>query len=147
MNMTYVLEQITPADQQKIILDATGNSDIRNSLDYALKKQNLVKTWSIDRSSGHYLLRAPVIVKEDADDRNYYFYFNGWLYRFSVFGAFGSDAGVADYQKPLGSLLSQFQEEVRAALAVYGEYGSGRVSGEDALEALALNPIFKKGAK
>jgi hypothetical protein len=144
--MTYVLEQLTHADQEKIILDATGNVQAKGSLVSAIKRQDLVKKWAINRDSGHYLLRAPATIKQDTDDRNYYFYFHGWLYMCGIVGWFGSEAFVEDYAKPLGSLRSEFELDIKAALATYGVFGDGPLN-EFGKPEFAITPVFKNGAK
>jgi hypothetical protein len=140
--MAYVLETIAVADQEKIISDAETRPLDRDSLIYARDHQLLVKTWAVNKDDDHYLFKAPKLVREDSENRTYFFYFKGKLYKFYIEGWFGN---VAYLDEPLIDsvhVLPQLQEDVTRAFAVYGDLGSGPLNERGSAE-FAVAPMFK----
>ncbi|WP_157883311.1 hypothetical protein [Pseudomonas sp. ATCC 13867] len=143
--MSFVLERITSVEQVRVINDAERASLDYDTLVYAKNHQLFADAWAVDKEKDCYLLRAPRVMREDGENRTYYFYFKGELYKFYLVGWFGGEVRFNDSSISLSSLPSGFKGAVTAAFAVYGESGSGPLN-QFGNPEFAISPIFKEGA-
>jgi hypothetical protein len=122
--MAYVLEKITPEDQQKIIDDADPR--VKKYLRRALedwKDENdsfgvFPRSWAIDRERGHYLFRMPRYFREDTYNP-YGIFVYGRMYLFRqvhVWNYFFFD----EKEPSPPEELSRVQSEIVAALLCHG---------------------------
>jgi hypothetical protein len=117
--MTYVLEKITPEDQQKIINDA--NPRLREYLCQAQRRGKFPTSWAIDRERNHYLFRGPMFFREDINYPYYVFaYGRMYLFRRNT----PEDSFFFDEKEPSPpEELSRVQAEVELALPCHGSRG------------------------
>lgn len=60
-----------------MINDAERVSLDYDTLVYAKSHQLFADAWAVDKEKDCYLLRAPRVMREDGENRAYYFYFKG----------------------------------------------------------------------
>jgi hypothetical protein len=123
--MTYLLEKISLQDQGKIISDASNDPPKQRELTYARDHRDFAETWAFDRERNFYLFMAPTTTRPESIDRPYLMFFQGAFYRINTEGAAGHLVYFDEDPPPPESLVAELQEEVRAAFAIYGRYGSG----------------------
>lgn len=98
--MVFVLENITPEDQEEILRDAADAPDIQRHLLYAKKLNDFPKTWAIDRQRGCYLIFAPRHMREDSWDIPIYLRVREGIFEIRSEGQVGNRMYFAD--KKLG---------------------------------------------
>ena len=143
--MAYVLENITPTEQEKIISDAEGHPSDRNSLIHAKDHQEFPSTWAVDKERNCYLLTAPVGTREEVTNRPYFFFWDNKLYKFFREGWFGHNFRFKEEIASSDAFLITLQSEIALAFAVYGESGRGPLN-ELGVAEFAVIPVFKAGA-
>ena len=145
--MTYVLEKITPEDQEKIIKDAVCDPKKQERLTYAMAHQEFTQSWVIDRERNCYLLRMPSTMREEDWDTPYFIFVDGCMYRINREGQAGHRVYFDEAVLPTASSLTKLQDEIRAAFAVYGCWGDGPLN-DRGVPVWAIDPQFtmKKGA-
>lgn len=127
--MAYVVEKITPEDQQKILRDAACDPEKMKTLSNGFR-DGFVHGWIVDRERDCYMIGKPRFVRMDAEDFRRYFFFKGCMYEISQLSFFGYDVAIIDM--PPESQLEEFKQEVTAACMA---------TGPDS----AFTPIFKFG--
>jgi hypothetical protein len=120
VDMNYVLEDIAVDDQEKIIRDFEIDSYKKALLLGARKRNDLPRTWAIDRERNNYLFLAPLASYEESINRPYFAYLDGHLYQFNSIGSPSNRAYFVG-AVPEGHL----QEEIKTAFSVYGRWGKG----------------------
>lgn len=140
--MAYVLETITPADQQKIIKDAACDPSYQKLLIHVLQSPHefFPGRWVIDRDRNFYMYITPTNVRPETSASPRSFFFKGRLYQISLTSQFGYEVEFVD--KPPISELKEFQEELTAAFAVSGR-GVGGPLNEFGTPEYAFVPAFK----
>jgi hypothetical protein len=58
--MAYILANITPEDQQKILADAECDLSKKRAFSYVIKRGELKESWAIDRDNDSYFMRSGV---------------------------------------------------------------------------------------
>jgi hypothetical protein len=122
--MPYVLEAITPSDQEKIILDAATDMIKKRKLIHAKENGEFTRTWATDRDRGFYLLKVPSLFPDEMTDVPYYVFIHERMYRVNRIGTTHRVYFDEEISDPSTRLL-EIQDEVRAAAAVYGIWGFG----------------------
>jgi hypothetical protein len=122
--MAYVLAEITPEDQERIIQDAASDPGTQKHLSFARSCNAFAKTWAVDKERGCYLLFAPRLVREDSETQPFYIRVHGALYRIECDGLPFIRMRFSDKRLPV-SLLHEMLDEIKAAVAVYGQWGEG----------------------
>lgn len=123
--MAYILETISPEDQQKILKDAECNERNRGLLmmrggHFA---NNPELTWAINREDGSYLFWAPPALSSPSQSR-YYFYFEGasyLLHRDAITSVIRFDSSSPQPHDQLETLKLR----LNAAFTVYRRFGQG----------------------
>jgi hypothetical protein len=125
--MAYVLEQMTPADEAKVLSDA--DSDERKKR-FLLTRGGFFENypgqiWAVDREHDSYLFwgpkREPMI-----PDYYYTFYFKKVLYTLRVPSPATSVVYFEDAPVFAAALATEVKAQIRAAFAVYGVHGQGK---------------------
>jgi len=138
--MTYVLEQITPEDQERIIAEAVDDPPTQKHLIYARSCGSFARTWAIDKERGYYLFLAPRLMREDSWENPFYIRVKSGMYRIGSQGQIGYRMRFSERRFPV-SLLHDILDEIKAALAVYGAWGEGPVNSRNEPED-EVNPNF-----
>jgi hypothetical protein len=140
--MAYVLEAITPQDQQKILKDAECDPIKKRNLTFAATTAgDFPKKWVIDRERNYYMFIPPQMVRPESTLISpRYFFFDGFMYEFLVPTFFGCEVESVD--TPSESQLKKFQDEITAAFAVFGGGDSGPLN-EFGDPEFAFVPVFK----
>lgn len=141
--MAYVLEKISSADQEKILVDATCDQRKLNALiSRQYFKYNPDLNWAVDREHGNYMFFAPR-TREQSSGPHFYFYFKGGLYAFHLHGNFEGNSVIFDEKMfPPDFPLHEFQDEITEAFTVYGRAGTGNHGGD---WMYVVTPEFKGG--
>jgi hypothetical protein len=122
--MAYVLEKITPEDQERIIAEAVDDPPTQKHLVYARSCGAFARTWAIDRERGYYLLLAPRLMREDSWENPFYIRLKDRMYRVESQGQVGYRMRFSEKCFPV-TLLQEMLDEIKAALAVHGAWGEG----------------------
>lgn len=121
--MTYVVEKITPEDQEKILRDAACDPEKFKRLTIGFRDSDpKVTHWIIERKRDYYMLTKPCSVRREAGDLRRYFFFKGGMYEISQLQFFGPEIAIIDL--PPESQLEEFKQEVTAAYMATGPDGS-----------------------
>lgn len=141
--MAYVLEPITPADQEKIIGDAKQDPVKEGDLMYAAKNpRDFPKSWAIDRERNFYMYLAPILMRPETMGSSLYFFFQSALYEICVESPFGNQVNIVE-SLPI-ALRGDFEKEISQAFAVFGRSGRGQQDFFGSPDLFV--PEFKKGA-
>ncbi|GHT87185.1 hypothetical protein AGMMS49960_01010 [Betaproteobacteria bacterium] len=119
--MAYVLEEITPEDQQKIIDDADAYK--KSGLIYAQKDGSFAKDWAVDRERNHYLLMAPTVTGEDIGVPPYYIFTEGRMYLIRRNGWWGYRFFFDEKNLPPQEKMLRVQRETELAFRCHGSHG------------------------
>jgi hypothetical protein len=138
--MAYILEKITPEDQERIIAEAVDDPPTQKDLIHARSCGALARTWAVDRERGYYLYFAPRLVREDSLDHPFYIRVKSGMYRIGSQGQIGYRMRFSESQFPV-ALLHELLDEIKAALAVYGAWGEGPLNGKNEPQD-EVNPKF-----
>jgi hypothetical protein len=145
--MAYALEKITLEDQKKILEDAKSDTAKQQRLAYAIKHHEFTENWAVDRERNSYLLRMPSPTREESWDVPYFVFTKSDMYRINREGQAGHRMYFDEKILPAASLLTELEEEIRAAFAVHGCWGDGPLN-ERGIPVWAIDPQFtmKSGA-
>lgn len=114
--MAYVVEKITPEDQEKILSDAACDPEKLKILTYAFGiGDSVLRNWVVDRAKNYYTLVEPKFARPESTRISKYFYFSGRFYEFQE--AFYGDE-ILIINAPPESLLGEFREELALAYIV-----------------------------
>lgn len=117
--MAYVLEKITPADQEKILKDAECDANKKNLLTRSrLFRDSVGNEWAVDRDKNSYLLWVPPPPRSQA--HCYYFYFHDFLYALRFDSYVDCVIHFDDARLPDQSLLPEFKKAIIDAFSVRG---------------------------
>ncbi|GHU12872.1 hypothetical protein AGMMS50225_21720 [Betaproteobacteria bacterium] len=119
--MAYVLEEIAPEDQQKIIDDADAYK--KSLLICAQKDGSFAKDWAVDRERNHYLLMAPAMMPEDTFAPPYYIFTEGRMYLIRRNGWWGYRFFFDEKNLPPQEEMLRVQRETELAFRCHGSYG------------------------
>jgi hypothetical protein len=118
--MTYVLEEITLADQEKILKDAECDERKKRLLirrDY-FNKDEPPREWAVNRDKNSYLFWAP---RPPMDQNSYYyFYFNNFLYALHFKSQVDCVVYFDDTPFPTPPRLTEFKQAIVNAFSAYG---------------------------
>lgn len=144
--MTYALEKITPEDKEKILQDASLDAAKKADLMYMNGQHldNPSMTWAVDRSRNCYMFYAPTIVRQETMRQSYYIFFTNTWYEFYTENNFFNDVGIVGAATLSEPSLTELQNEITAAFAVYGRYGQGPLN-KDGISAYSVVPEFQAG--
>ena len=121
--MTYVLETITPEDQEKILRDAECDERKKKILIRRgyFNKDEPPRDWVIERDKNSYLFWAPRPPMDQS--YYYYFYFNNFLYALRINSI--SNCIVYFDDKPFFPPpdLAEFKQAIIDAFSVFGVGG------------------------
>ncbi|MEJ7805886.1 MAG: hypothetical protein WKG03_08210 [Telluria sp.] len=123
--MTYVLLALTQSDREKILEDGATNQGKLRWLEQAMRSGVFQETWALDRQHNNYLFSVPMQIREEWDRQPYCAFIDGQMYRLASVGFFPSAIYFDEDALPSTADVTKVQNEVRAALAVYGWRGRG----------------------
>jgi len=123
--MAYVLEKIAPEHREKIIRDLAEIPGRQQDLIYARDHHDqFPKTWAIDRQRNCYMLSLPKLVREPVLG-TYLLFFGGHSYLANSDDLFARRLYFSDEATPPASVAEEIKTEFKAALEVYGQWGTG----------------------
>lgn len=122
--MGYVLDTISPEDQDKIISEVNDTS-ICQTLSYVKKNNSFTENWVIDRGKNYYFFIAPDVVRTDRVGLKYHIFYKGQLYTLHINDWFGNKVYIEEREKMSKEFLSSLQDEIKLAFSVHGRSGSG----------------------
>lgn len=138
--MSYVLEKVTPEDQQRILSDA-NDSQKRKILTSQFFANSPDLTWAVDRDRGCYLVFAPRLTREDGEISPFYFHLGTQLIEFYVPTNLGNAVTFVSLPAMTPDEYHNLKVEIAAAFLTYGRFGRGLNNG-DWLHALV--PSFEQ---
>ena len=125
IDMTYVLEKITPEDQEKILSDLESEQ---------LKKLRVIgdrifiragdQNWAIDQKANSYIFIAPTTMEQAINPRFYFFYKSVW-YELWVNDLFGNLVHFDSPEPVEIQEREEFRKNLKDALFVFGRYSTG----------------------
>lgn len=122
--MPYVLEEITPADQEKILTDAECDEKKKKFLlargGYFSNNPNL--KWAVDRERNSYLFWAPR--PPMTEYYHYYFYFKSFLYALCIKSMLEDKIHFDDIPLPNPLLLPELKQAIIEAFSIHKIHGS-----------------------
>ena len=135
--MAYIRLAITKDDREKILADAAATPGKSSWFNYAGKNGIFPTTWALDREHNHYLFCMPARIREESNRPPYAAFLNGRMFRLARGGLFSSEIYFDEDALPSAAAIPALENEVRAALAVYGWNGDG-----DTEDLQLLGPRF-----
>lgn len=138
--MAYILLALTPRDRERILEDVATNLEKQRWIDDAMRSGVFPDTWALDTQRNNYLLCVPPQIREESNRQPYCAFIDGRMYRLARGGFYSSDIYFDEDALPSTSVICNVQDEVRAALAVYGWIGRG--PHDDFGDPLLFGPRF-----
>jgi hypothetical protein len=123
--MAYTLLPLTQSDKEKILEDAATNPGKLRWIDGAMKSGQFPATWALDSQRNNYLFMVSGGIREEWNRQPYCAFIDGQMYRLAGVGFFPSGIYFNEDALPSTTTISNVQNEVRAALAIYGWVGDG----------------------
>lgn len=135
--MSYVLENISKNDREKVLNDARHDSLRYGVLEYAIRARmnEFPGVWAIDRARDSYLYRAPSVVREDSTKMRFSFFYEGIFYDVFVPIMFGNEVDI----KCSKEMFETLRLEISSALSVFGRGGNGASSMDE-----SIDPTFQR---
>ena len=122
--MEYLLEEISAADEAKIMLDVGDEKRARLLLDGGFFRSQSKPKWAIDKTRNYYLMRAPTY-RPMSRDRYFFMHFQGRTYGLRVTNGYGPMTVFDD--RPMPEIEADLKREVVAAFAVHKLFGASFV--------------------
>lgn len=137
--MSYVLEEMSPADKEKILKDAECDPSKKGWLEVTnhLNREGGMQ-WVVDRENNSYMFIV-VTMREHSANSHFYIFVEGFMYEVSVDGLFGGEVKFFGI-KPSGDSAESVKEAIVSALPILGRYGWGVRDSFD-----VVIPEFKEG--
>lgn len=123
--MAYTLLSLTQSDKEKILEDAATNPGKLRWIEGAMKSGQFPDKWALDSQRNNYLFMVSGGIREEWNRQPYCAFIDGQMYRLAGVGFFPSGIYFNEDALPSTTTISNVQNEVRAALAIYGWMGDG----------------------
>lgn len=121
----YSLREMESSDIDRVLSDFSGADDAYKRLLWASKnKKEFPLSWSIDDGKGNYVFSAPIMVRPEGIDWEYYAFINGCVYKINSVGTAGTGAYFIGNSTNDPEIIS----EIIFAFSVFGRWGSGPLS-------------------
>ena len=141
--MSYQLEEILPEDQEIIIANFSADDRSLRALEYVKGRGRFPTSWAMDKGRDSYLLKEPMIVRQDSAEVPYLFFYAGRGYKILLEHMLGCNFKFAESCRPEDDSLSEVVEGIRQAFAIYGRWGGGEFN-EFGEPEFKVSPVFKE---
>lgn len=121
--MSYVLREVDVEARETIRRDASDRQRFVLS-NVSFFESNPGLKWALDEEAGNYLVLAPRVTREDADDDLYYFGFRGRLIELRI-SAFHDEIRFGPVTSSGIEEMDHVKREIAAAFLAYGRNGIG----------------------
>jgi hypothetical protein len=114
--MGYLLEEISAADEAKILLDVDDEKRARLLAHGRFFRDYSRRKWAIDKTRNYFLMSAPT-PRSMSRDRYFFMRFQGRAYGLRVINGYGPMTVFDD--RPMPEIEADLKREVVAAFAVH----------------------------
>ena len=119
----YILKDLTEADKDKIVKEASYNPELHSKF-FAAKKHSMFQSkWALNEENGNYLLWEPIFTRPENLDTNFVLYCDSAFYLISYSCAVGENLRFKQGTEFNNINREKVEGEFLKAVEVHGRWG------------------------